>query len=115
ISAWSEDGAGGVANLVRMQSPCWEEQSSAAASGWTIAAAGKVKSEGDRIAVARGSVDLDAGIAAALAARATPAKAVPPLGDVPAPPPPPPARIEGDRFVSPQLALEGPLPEGFQP
>jgi hypothetical protein len=115
VSAWTEGAAEGIANLVRMQSPCWEEASAAgAASGWTISGS-KVKSAGDRVAVARGSIDLDAGIAAALASRAGPANAVPPLGDVPAPAAPLPARIEGRRFVSARLALEGLVPEGYEP
>jgi hypothetical protein len=115
ISSWSGAGAEGIANLLRMQVPCWEEAAaSRASSGWTIAAASKLKSAGNRIAVARGSIDLDAALAAALAARAAPARAVPPLGDVPAPPVPGPARYEDGHFASPRLALEGTLPEGYQ-
>jgi len=114
-STWSEDGAGGAANLVRMQSPCWEDAAAvSSASGWTIAAPSRVKSAGNRTAVARGAIDLDAGIAAALGARAVPAKTTPPLGDVPEPAPRPLARVEGARFISPQLALEGPVPEGYE-
>ena len=116
VSLWSEEAATGMANLLRMQSPCWEEAASpAGAAGWTIAATSKVRGEKDRVAAARGSIDLDAALGAALAARAAPSKGAPPLGDVPPPPAPPePARVEDGRFVSSWLSLEGPVPEGYE-
>jgi hypothetical protein len=65
-------------------------------------------------AVARGAIDLDAALARLLAFRPQIAKVEPPLGDVPPPPVVPAARVEAGRFVSPRLALEGNVPEGYQ-
>lgn len=114
-SAWSGGAAAGVANLARMQSPCWEEAASQKWTGWTVSAASKVKVNGDRVGVARGAIDVDAGASAALAARAAAVKPSSPLGEVPPAPVPEPPRVENGQFVSSRLALHGDLPEGFQP
>jgi hypothetical protein len=114
-SAWSDDAATGVANVARMQSPCWEEAASQKWTGWSVSAASKVKVNGDRVGVARGAIDVDAGANTALAARAAAVKpSPPPLGDV-APPVSEPARVENGQLVSSRLALHAELPEGFQP
>jgi hypothetical protein len=109
LSAWSAGTAESVSNLIRLQSPCWQQ--SAAAGG--LPAAARVRTGGDFVAVARGSVDLDPAAAAALGTRTAPGKAVPPFGDIAATSAP--ARIEEGRFTSAWLALEGLIPEGYQP
>jgi hypothetical protein len=109
LSAWSAGTAEAVSNLIRLQSPCWQQ--SAAAGG--IAAAARVRTGGDFVAVARGAVDLDSAAAAALGTRTVPGKVTPPFGDIAASPGP--ARIEEGRFTSAWLALEGLIPEGYQP
>jgi hypothetical protein len=108
LSAWSGGGAEQVANLIRLQSTCWQQ--AAAAGG--MAAAARVRTGGDFVALARGSIDLDTAASAALAARAMPGKAAPPLGATASSAGP--ARIEEGRFTSAWLALEGAVPEGYE-
>jgi hypothetical protein len=109
ISAWSGDVAGNVANLLRLEQPCWEDAASAAMAG-----SSRIGSAGDLVALARGSIDLDAAVARLLAARPVAPKAAPPLGEVPVPAAIPPTHVEDGRFTIPRLALQGALPEGYQ-
>jgi hypothetical protein len=109
ISAWSAGTSEAVSNLVRLQSPCWQQSASAGGMG----AAARVRTGGDFVGIARGAVDLDGAAASALSARTAPAKTAPPFGEMPAPPGP--TRIEEGHFTSAWLALEGAVPEGYQP
>jgi len=73
----------------------------------------RIASAGPVVAVSRGTVDLDAAQARQLTVHATPPPLLPPLGNVPAPPPPAPAYLVDGKLVSPQLALQGALPESY--
>jgi hypothetical protein len=114
-TVWSGGTAANVGNVIRLVQPCWEDQGASARgpSGWTITRASKVGASGSLVAVVRGGIGLDAALARQLAAAAPVPAPAPPLGEVPAPLPAEPARVEGNRFVSPRLGLEGELPEGF--
>ncbi len=114
-TAWSGGTAANVANAMKLVQPCWQEQAAAARSpaGWTIAGPSKVVASGNLVAVVRGAVALDAGAARQLAVAVPVPALAPPLGNVPAPAPVAPTRIEGSRFVSARLGLEGEVPQGF--
>ena len=105
-SAWSGDAAPHVANLLELEQPCWEDAG--------LSAPSKIGSAGILAALAHGEIDRGAAVARQLAVHAQIPKPSPPIGEVPPPPVVEPARIEGNRFVSPRLALEGAVPEGYQ-
>jgi hypothetical protein len=107
-SAWTADGAAQVVNLLSLEQPCWEDSASRAMPG-----ASKFSAKGAVVAVARGAGDLAAAVAQQLATRAAIPRAAPPIGEVPPPPAVEPARVEGDSFVSPRLALRGAIPDGY--
>ncbi len=104
-SSWSDDGARTMSNLLQLEQPCWEE--SALPGRAKIAAAGQV------VAVSRGPGDLDAAQARQLTVPGKPPPPAPPLGDVPAPPPPAPAYLAEGKLVSPRLALQAEVPDGY--
>ncbi|MCA1829222.1 MAG: hypothetical protein LC689_20045 [Myxococcales bacterium] len=106
-SAWSGEAAAHVANLLQLEQPCWEEAGQTAPS--------KSGSRGIVTALAHGAIDLDAALSRQLALRPQLPQPAPPLGDLPPPPVVGPARIEAGHFVSPRLALEGTVPDGYQP
>ena len=104
-SAWSGEGAREVANLLQLEQPCWEE--SALPGTARIAAAGEV------VAVSRGAGVLDAVQAKQLTTRVRPPPPSPPLGDVPAPAPPAPPSVAEGKLISPRLALQAEVPDGY--
>ncbi|MGZ6142392.1 MAG: hypothetical protein ACXWLM_03585 [Myxococcales bacterium] len=105
-TAWSGDAAAHVANLLELEQPCWEDAG--------LTAPSKIASSGMVTALAHGNVDRDAAVAKQLAVRPQLPRPLPPLGEVPPPPAIEPSRVEGGHFVSPRLALEGTLPDGYQ-
>lgn len=104
-TAWSGDGARTIANLMSLEQPCWEESS--------LPGTAKIATAGEVVAMSRGAVDLNAAQARQLAVHAKLPPPSPPLGDVPAPPPPPVAQLVEGKLISPQLALQGEVPEGY--
>jgi hypothetical protein len=115
-TAWSGGVAANVSNLMQLMQPCWQDPAASGPNpqGWTIAAAARSGGSGEVVAVARGSVDLEAAISRQLAARVVTPKPAPPLGDLPEPAAVPPVRVEDGRFVSARLALAGEVPEGYE-
>ena len=113
---WSED-AGQLANLLKMQAPCWEEQALAGPgpASWTLSPTIKVKLLGNRVAVVRGLPQAlqDGALDAALTSKLSAAKVLPPLGKIEETPQVGPARVEAGIFKSPSVGLEGAIPEGY--
>jgi hypothetical protein len=115
-TAWSGGVALNVSNVMKLVQPCWQDQVAGGPNplGWSMGPQSKIASSSELVAVARGTIDLDAAIARQLAARPVMPAAAPPLGNVPAPPSAGTTRVDGGRFVSPRLALTGEVPEGFE-
>ena len=112
----SGDGARQFANLLGMQSSCWEETArSRRDSGPYISALAQVRVDGSRVAVARGLPAAALSAAAVSASRfdAHVAPSVPPLGEGHDETGATQARVADGRFVSPRLRIEGDLPIGF--
>ena len=115
-TVWSDGTASNVANLIKLEPPCWEDQSASfGPQGWRVDAPSKAAVRGETVAVARGSIELDAAMRQLLAAKPQIPAASPPLGEVPPPPSPKPVRIADGKFVSEQLGLTGELPPEFKP
>jgi hypothetical protein len=116
-TTWSGDGARQFANLLGMQSPCWEEAARAHVDGFPfISAAAQVRVDAPRVALARGLPVTALGVAAASASRfdARMPPAVPPLGQVREDAGASRATVADGRFVSPRLRVEGDVPPGFE-
>ena len=115
-TAWSGGGAGTVANVMKLMQPCWQDPAASGPNpqGWTIAPSARSGGSEELVAVARGSIDLEAAVSRQLAVRVVMPKPSPPLGEVPEPKPVPPVRVEEGRFVSARLALAGEVPEGYE-
>ncbi|HUJ26720.1 MAG TPA: hypothetical protein VLW85_11925 [Myxococcales bacterium] len=115
-TVWSDGAAANVGNVVKLESPCWEDQAASFAGlpGWRVDAASRSAVAGEMVAVARGSGDLDAAVRQQLSAKVRIPELSPPLGDAPPPALPKPVRIEDGRFVSEQLGLTGELPPEFK-
>jgi hypothetical protein len=111
-TSWS-DGAQTFANLLKMQTPCWQQAGKE--PGQEISAASEVRIDGPRVGLARGLSRF------ALETAATSASAF--AGLAPAPTPPlgamnRSAEVEGShlkdgRFIDPRVAIVGELPPGF--
>ena len=114
-TAWSGGVAPNVSNVMKLVQPCWQDQAASGPNplGWSMGPESKIAGSTELVAVARGSIDLDAAISRQLVLRPVMAAAAPPLGNVPPPPSAEATRVEGGRFVSPRLALAGEVPEGF--
>jgi len=115
-TAWSGGAAATLGNVMKLVPPCWEEQAATAnpaSAQWTIAAPSRIDVAGDLVAVARGSIPLDAAVARQLTSGVRMPAASPPLGEVAAPAAVEPTHLEGTRFVSPRLGLQAEVPNGF--
>lgn len=111
-TVWRRGGAEPFANLLRLELPCWQDQSESTRG--RIAAAARFSASGDRVVLARGSVDLDSALQRQLASPIALPKPVPMPGDAAPPAEVPPARVEAGHFVSPRLGLSGEVPPGFE-
>jgi hypothetical protein len=113
-TVWSGGAAQNVGNLIKLEPPCWEDQAASfGASGWIVASPSRSAVDGNLVAVARGAIDLDGAVKRQLAAQVRIPEPAAPLGDVPPLPTPKPVRVEGGRFVSEQLGLQGEMPREF--
>jgi hypothetical protein len=114
---WSGDGARQFANLLGMQSPCWEEAARSHPEGFPfVSAAAQVRVDAPKVALARGLPVAALSAAAASASRfdsRLPAP-VPPLGHVRQDDGASRARVADGRFVSSRLRVEGDIPPGFE-
>ncbi|HWE22873.1 MAG TPA: hypothetical protein VG496_02935, partial [Myxococcales bacterium] len=116
-TTWSGDGAKQFANLLGMQSSCWEEAArNRLENASYITALAQVRVDGSRVALARGlsatALSAAATNASRFDARVAPA-AAPPLGSVNDDAGAMPARVADGRFVSTRLRIEGDIPIGF--
>jgi len=111
-TSWS-DGATSFANLLKMQTPCWQD--AARLPEQQISADAEIRLDGPRVGLARGlsrfALETAAASAATFAGLA-PAP-LPPLGKVKPPAGAEKGRIEEGRFLDPRLRLGADLPEGF--
>ena len=113
---WSADGARQFANLLGMQSPCWDEAARSHPEGYPfISAAAQVRVDAPRVALARGLPVTALGGAAASASRFDVRKPAPvaPLGQVREDEGGARASVADGRFVSPRLRIEADVPPGF--
>ena len=113
---WSADGARQFANLLGMQSPCWDEAARSHPEGYPfISAAAQVRVDAPRVALARGLPVSALGGAAASASRFDVRKPAPvaPLGQVREDEGGARASVADGRFVSPRLRIEADVPPGF--
>jgi len=111
-TSWS-DGATSFANLLKMQTPCWQD--AAKLPDQQITADAEIHLDGPRVGLARGLSPFalqTAASSAATFAGLAPAP-LPPLGKVKAPGAAEKVRIEEGRFLDPRLRIEADLPEGF--
>jgi hypothetical protein len=111
-SSWS-DGASSFANLLKMQTPCWQD--AAKLPEQQISADAEVRLDGPRVGLARGLSRFaleSAAVSAVTFAGLAPAP-VPPLGKAKPSAAAEKGRIEEGRFLDPRLRIEGDLPEGF--
>ena len=111
-TSWS-DGAQSFANLLKMQTPCWQD--AARLPEQEISADAEIRIDGPRVGLARGLSRFaleTAATSAATFAGLAPAP-TPPLGKVKPAAAAEKGRIEEGRFLDPRLRIEGDLPEGF--
>lgn len=116
-SAWRGDAPGPVANLLQMESPCWEERASdAAANGWTMTSAHRIRTEGAKVVLVRGlpEAQLSAVLSAGLAFELSRQPQLAPLGSLALPLSRARATLESGHFRSGRLGLEGVVPAGFE-
>jgi len=118
-TAWTGDAPGPVANVLQMQTPCWENAASeAAANGWTMTAAHRVRAQGSKVVLVRGlpEAQLTAALNAGLAFEVSrqPATALQaPLGVVAPPASRARATLTEGIFKSTRLGLVAAIPAGL--
>ena len=115
-TAWSGDAAAGVANLLKLEQPCWDEAGSGerGPAGWAMRGWSKTFTAAGRVVLARGLEETEASAKAAIGTRLELPRALRPLGEAALPPAAARGRVEGGQFTSVRLGLSGPLPEGYE-
>jgi hypothetical protein len=114
-TVWSGDVSANIANLLKLEQPCWDDAGSGerGVTGWAMRGWSKTFTAPGRVVLARGLEETEAAAKAALATRAELARVQKPLGETGVPAEALRGRVEGGRFTSARLGLSAQLPEGY--